>query len=748
MELQKYSDYQNVDFKPEFTINLLGPPSIYKESERIYLKRHKSIGLLAYLADTGRKATRTDLSEIFWPDSSHANALGALRTTLTDIKTNLGFQILSIENDLISLPDKRSHCDVNRFRTEIKESTEPKFMKKTAELWDGGFLKGFDLPGCTQFADWQFLEEQNLQREYRTLLKKLSAKLAAENFLEEALIYLRKSLTLDSFDEESHREIMRLYDSLGDKTAALRQYKICVDILEDELGFPPEEATMVLAEQIQTNRKIRMEGYKQQQHIRYRDRIPRIAVLPFILLGESEKIDPDPGSIIAETMTDFFVTESNLEVISRTSTLAYTKTSKNLPRIAAELRADYIIEGFIEITKTYLIIENRLIDAAKDSVIFINRKKINELPDNFTHIGLEAAMDILKKMDLPDGQPLPEKKSKKRSEDIQISKFEEDPGKPWRLYAKHLLRDYDIQNLNLAMKTYNKAIELNPLDADAWAGVGATLSFQGSSGMFGADIKAIHEQADTAITKSLSINPDQPTALMIKAEILSEREWDYETAEGYIKRAMNISSNDSDILTMYSSLLIPMCRFDESLIMAERACELDPVNSWTLSAKYWSLIALKKYRKAYFINDQIDAIFPHPVQGIFSRAFIQLLLGNNEKFITAVEEIKAAIIKEGMSTILGLLAYAYATVGRIWESEKLINDLCRNRDSFIGFHMPIASTYVALGKLNIAMDWLEMAADNRDPGLIKLTFLPFYKPLYQLPRYQKLLKRVHFKPMV
>jgi len=748
MELQKSSETQSVDFKQELTINLLGPPSFYKNNNKVHFTRHKSMGLLAYLADTGKKATRTNLSEIFWPDSSPSNALGSLRTTLTDIKTNLGFQFLSVENDLISLPENRSYCDVSRFRKMIKESIGTKFMKKTAELWEGGFLKGFELPGCTQFADWQFMEEQNLKMDYRNLLKKLSAKLASENSLKEALIYLRKSLILDSFDEEAHREIMRIYATLGDKTAALRQYKICIDILENELDFPPEEATMDLAEQIQRNRKISKVGYDQQQYIKHKNRKPRIAVLPLVLLGESYKIDPNPGSIIAETMTDYFVTESSLEVISRTSTLAYTETTKNLPRIAAELRADYIVEGYIEIAKDYLIIENRLIDAAKDSVIFINRKKINKLPDNFTHLGLEAAMGILRKMNLPEEHSLPEEKSKKRSEKIQITKFEEDPGKPWRLYAKHLLRDYNVKNLEIAMKTYNKAIELNPLDAEAWAGIAATFSFQGASGMFGADISVIHKQEDTAITKSLSINPDQPTALMIKAEILAERDWDYETAERYIKRAMNISPNNSDILTMYSSLLIPISRFDESLIMAERACKLDPVNSWTLSAKYWSLIALHSYRKADQVLDKIQRIFPNYVQDKFSKAFIQLLLGNNEKFITTVEGIQSAIISEGMSTLLGLLAYAYATVGRISESEKLIDNLCKGRDSFIGIHMSIASTYIALGKLNIAMDWLERAADSKDPGLVKLSYIPFYKPLYGLPRYSKLLKRVHLKQMV
>lgn len=320
------------------------------------------------------------------------------------------------------------------------------------------------------------------------------------------------------------------------------------------------------------------------------------------------------------------------------------------------MKADYIIEGFIEVASDYMIVENRLIDAARDSVISISKKKTDQLPKNIAAFGVEVAKALYRKMEFPDHYLLPGVKQGERDRNIQVSITKEDPGQPWRLYAKHLLRDYDVNNLKIAMQAYNKAIELNPMDADALAGIAATYSFQGASGIFGVDISDIHRQADTAVTKALSINPNQPTALMIRAEILVERDWDYETAECYIKRALNLLPNNPDTLTLHSSLLISMGRFNESLIMAERACELDPVNSWTFSAKYWSLIALKSYRKANLVVEEIDKIFPHAIQNRFSKAFTQLLLGNNEKFITAVEEMQSALASEGMQTLLGLLA--------------------------------------------------------------------------------------------
>jgi hypothetical protein len=43
---------------------------------------------------------------------------------------------------------------------------------------------------------------------------------------------------------------MRLYNTAGDRTAALRQYEICAAALEKEFGVQPTERTVTLLEQI------------------------------------------------------------------------------------------------------------------------------------------------------------------------------------------------------------------------------------------------------------------------------------------------------------------------------------------------------------------------------------------------------------------------------------------------------------------------------------------------------------------
>jgi DNA-binding SARP family transcriptional activator len=57
-----------------YKINLLGPPKIFKYSKEINLSRNKSIALLAYLPDTRRRLSRSEIANIFWPDSNSSNA--------------------------------------------------------------------------------------------------------------------------------------------------------------------------------------------------------------------------------------------------------------------------------------------------------------------------------------------------------------------------------------------------------------------------------------------------------------------------------------------------------------------------------------------------------------------------------------------------------------------------------------------------------------------------------------------------
>jgi DNA-binding SARP family transcriptional activator len=67
---------------------------------------------------------------------------------------------------------------------------------------------------------------------------------------DQALASALEILRHDPFREDAHRLAMRCYVRLGQRAQALRQYRICRDVLQTEFEAPPERATDELYETI------------------------------------------------------------------------------------------------------------------------------------------------------------------------------------------------------------------------------------------------------------------------------------------------------------------------------------------------------------------------------------------------------------------------------------------------------------------------------------------------------------------
>src|SRR5262249_25855507 len=63
-------------------------------------------------------------------------------------------------------------------------------------------------------------------------------------------------IALDPLQESVHRTLMRLYARLGRRAAALRQYQLCVSVLQRELGVEPEADTRQLYQEVLRRRPV------------------------------------------------------------------------------------------------------------------------------------------------------------------------------------------------------------------------------------------------------------------------------------------------------------------------------------------------------------------------------------------------------------------------------------------------------------------------------------------------------------
>src|SRR5260370_3649396 len=115
-------------------------------------------------------------------------------------------------------------------------------------------MAGFSLRDSPAFDDWQFFQREAYRREVASALARRPRGYSAEGRFDKAIDAAHGWLALDRLHEPAYRYLMRLYAWSGQRAAALRQYRECVQALDQELGVAPLDVTVRLYEAIKENR--------------------------------------------------------------------------------------------------------------------------------------------------------------------------------------------------------------------------------------------------------------------------------------------------------------------------------------------------------------------------------------------------------------------------------------------------------------------------------------------------------------
>ncbi|HEY7652047.1 MAG TPA: alpha/beta fold hydrolase, partial [Methylomirabilota bacterium] len=156
-----------------------------------------------------------------------------------------------MEGQLVRLEESAVELDVAAFERGVAQGTRDALREATA-LHRGELLESLRLDEAP-FDDWLAAERQRLRELALNALEKLLAMDLAAGALEQAVGTGLRLLALDPLREGVHRTLMDLYVRQGRRTAALRQYQRCVEVLQRELGVAPEAATTRRFREIQSD---------------------------------------------------------------------------------------------------------------------------------------------------------------------------------------------------------------------------------------------------------------------------------------------------------------------------------------------------------------------------------------------------------------------------------------------------------------------------------------------------------------
>lgn len=450
--------------------------------------------------------------------------------------------------------------------------------------------------------------------------------------------------------------------------------------------------------------------------------IHSIAVLPLANLSGDPSQD-----YYADGLTDEFITalarNRSLRVVSRTSAMQYKGASQPLTKIAQELGVDGILEGSV----------NR---GAKE--VHINLQLIYAPTD--THVWAQSY-----DRDLNNAQSLPEELSATIAREAKVSST---PAQPRRYinpeaYDAYLRGRYLWMggNLTESKKYFEKAIQLQPDYAAAWAGIADSLGQTGLSGVDVAAARELMDQHEAAARKAVELDDSSADAHHSMAAVYFLDKWDWERADAESRRSLELDPNFSEAHHLRSYILLAMNRQEEALREQKRATEIDPyLRPWALGRAYYYVrqydASIEEFRMraqagtaALWIHSFLSKVYGF--KGMEKESEEELeedaRINFGEK---AAEEIRRTYERGGRKAVLQLqLSYLKR----------------RSRKEHVSL-LELAEAYAALGMKDETFQQLGDAYLQHSMDLVFLQDEPVFDSLHSDERYRALVRKIGLTP--
>ncbi len=283
----------------------------------------------------------------------------------------------------------------------------------------------------------------------------------------------------------------------------------------------------------------------------------------------------------------------------------------------------------------------------------------------------------------------------------------------------------------------HKAVELDP----DFAAAHSTLSAIYIAYALYGDLPAAetYPLAKVHALKALALDPRSAFARRSLAAATHWYDFDHAAAEQQFHAAIAAAPNEAGTRNWYAEYLIDMRRFDEALASARAAEERDP--GWLVPQVSRGNVLLYSGRPEEAIPVYREALEIDPGYGIARHQLAHAYVVMN-RFAEAVTEFERANRDIGATPFsMASLAYGLARAGRRAEAEAMIREFENRRKA--GFYpaFTLAKAHVGLGNVERALDWLELAVDEKLFGYYLPSVDQVWDPLRGHPRFRRVLER-------
>lgn len=458
----------------------------------------------------------------------------------------------------------------------------------------------------------------------------------------------------------------------------------------------------------------------------------KLAVLPFEnKASDSSLIYLSNG--IPENLINRLSRTTNLKVLSRNSTFILEESDRNTLGVKNKLGANLLLTGRIEKLNDRLVINCQLINVLNDIQIWGDKivyenEDVLALEDFIVTSILESLPSTIK--------------NEVQTASNEASTIPE--AQAHFMKGRALSYGSTTEEAEKALDHFRKAIEIDPKFAAAYVAIANEKIIQALFST--ATREEIFNEARTAVQTALAFDPNSSEAYYVDGAIKFYGDFDWDGAEASYRRSIEINPYSANAYIRYSAFLAAMKKFDESIVMADKAIALDPISISSLHNLGWIHLIAGNFEKSEEAFSEALSLHPNWIWGYVKRAYARVHQNKYELAEADAFKARTLIGEWGSELIEMALIYIYTNCNNEQKQEELTKQFFEHvtkdnyEDPFAVFYV-----YYLNGELESALDWAERSWNEKEASSYLINIDIFYKTdILKHPRFIKLRKDMNF----
>ncbi len=459
-----------------------------------------------------------------------------------------------------------------------------------------------------------------------------------------------------------------------------------------------------------------------------------VAVLAFTNLSDDKGSEYFSDGISEELLT-VLQKIPGLRVAARTSAFSFKGKNATAQEIGEKLSVAHLVEGSVRKSGDMVRIAARLTQTSTGQEQWSENYTRN-LKDVFA-VQTELAQTIVEKLraQLTSGAADPASKADIQAEVRAAAKGGTQNVEAHESYlqGRYFINRHSEEGTNQARAAFERAVQLDPQFALAWAGVAqahvwdCNFGTEGGQQGFNAHLAAARQ----AVDKALAIEPDLPEALSARLTIEHNFDYNWKGAAETLRKALAVAPQDPVLLAWAGNLAGARGETAQAAELLRRAVALDPVNPQVRGFYAGTLSVLghqEESRSEYAREIELNPSAPNAHAGI---GFSYLEEGKAEEAVAAAQKDAADWAR------LVAVSCAQWARKRVAESDAALQELIAKFGETAAYQ--IAEAYAYRNDKDKAFEWLERARQQRDAGMPIMRADPLLKNLHGDPRWDGLL---------